>query len=289
MTRAGRGATAGLRPRQPVVALRGQEPPPTWPWPRPSGTGRPGSTSGWARRRWRSIRPARWSAPPRGAELAYDKLVLATGSYPFVPPIKGNQDARLLRLPHHRGPGGHRRRARPASNVGTVIGGGLLGLEAANALRNLGLETHIVESAARLMPLQVDELGGAILRRRIEGLGVAVHTGMSSKEVVSEDGRVRAAAVRRRRRAARPTWWCSRPASAPATSWAGPAAWRSGPGAGSWSTTAAAPPGPTSTPSASAPPTTGGPTAWWPPATRWPRRRPPTCWARRRGCPAPST
>ena len=82
-----------------------------------------------------------------------------------------------------------------AANVGTVIGGGLLGLEAANALRNLGLETHVVEFAPRLMPLQVDDLGGAILRRRIEGLGVAVHTGMSSKEVVGARGTGVAAAA----------------------------------------------------------------------------------------------
>jgi nitrite reductase (NADH) large subunit len=124
-----------------------------------------------------------------GAELTYDKLVLATGSYPFVPPLKG-REARgcfvyrtvedLTDIAAYAASG----------NVGTVIGGGLLGLEAANALRNLGLETHVVEVAPRLMPLQVDDLGGAILRRRIEGLGVAVHTGMSSKEVVVEGERV---------------------------------------------------------------------------------------------------
>jgi nitrite reductase (NADH) large subunit len=126
-----------------------------------------------------------------GDEIAYDKLVLATGSYPFVPPIKGHK-ARgcfvyrtiedLSAISDFAG----------NSNVGTVIGGGLLGLEAANALRNLGLETHIVECAPRLMPLQVDELGGAILRRRIEGLGVAVHTGKTTKEVVSENDRLTA-------------------------------------------------------------------------------------------------
>ncbi len=124
-----------------------------------------------------------------GTELPYDKLVLATGSYPFVPPIKGNKTPGcfvyrtvedLSAIAAHAA----------GANVGTVIGGGLLGLEAANALRNLGLETHIVESAPRLMPLQVDDLGGAILRRRIEGLGVAVHTNMTTKEVVAENGRV---------------------------------------------------------------------------------------------------
>jgi nitrite reductase (NADH) large subunit len=123
-----------------------------------------------------------------GEEIPYDRLVLATGSYPFVPPVKGSQgqgcfvyrtieDLEAIRA------------YAASSNVGTVIGGGLLGLEAANALSKLGLETHVVEHASRLMPMQVDELGGAILRRRIEGLGVAVHTGMACKEVVSAEGR----------------------------------------------------------------------------------------------------
>jgi len=124
-----------------------------------------------------------------GREIAYDKLVLATGSYPFVPPIEGRQapgcfvyrtieDLQAIR---DYGVG---------ANVGLVVGGGLLGLEAANALKNLGLETHVVEMAPRLMPVQVDEMGGAILRRRIEGLGVAVHTGVSTKTIlVRKDGR----------------------------------------------------------------------------------------------------
>jgi nitrite reductase (NADH) large subunit len=123
-----------------------------------------------------------------GAEIRYDKLVLATGSYPFVPPIKGNQGQGCFVYRSIEDLEAIRDYA-AGSNVGTVIGGGLLGLEAANALSHLGLETHVVEHAPRLMPLQVDELGGAILRRRIEGLGVAVHTSMACKEVVSENGR----------------------------------------------------------------------------------------------------
>ena len=69
--------------------------------------------------------------------------------------------------------GGHRR----GPPTGAVVGGGLLGLEAANALRGLGLSTHVVEFAPRLMPLQVDEAGGAMLRRHVEELGLTVHTG----------------------------------------------------------------------------------------------------------------
>ncbi|WP_237671944.1 nitrite reductase large subunit NirB, partial [Aeromonas caviae] len=57
---------------------------------------------------------------------------------------------------------------------GVVIGGGLLGLEAANALRLLGLKTQVVEFAPRLMPVQLDESGGAVLRDKIQALGVEV-------------------------------------------------------------------------------------------------------------------
>ena len=62
-----------------------------------------------------------------------------------------------------------------SSSVGTVVGGGLLGLEAAKALKDLGLETHVVEFASRLMAVQLDEGGAAMLRTKIEALDVTVH------------------------------------------------------------------------------------------------------------------
>ncbi|KOO10997.1 nitrite reductase, partial [Vibrio xuii] len=68
---------------------------------------------------------------------------------------------------------------------GVVIGGGLLGLEAANAIKNLGLETHVVEFAPRLMAVQLEEGGGALLRRKIEDMGVAVHTEKATTEIVA--------------------------------------------------------------------------------------------------------
>jgi nitrite reductase (NADH) large subunit len=126
-----------------------------------------------------------------GLTVGYDVLVLATGSRPFVPPIPGHDapgsfvyrtldDLDLIRAA-----------AGPAT-TGVVIGGGLLGLEAANALRCLGLTTHVVEMAPRLMPLQVDEGGGAVLRRHIEKLGVEIHAGSRTERVETDaDGRVR--------------------------------------------------------------------------------------------------
>jgi nitrite reductase (NADH) large subunit len=122
--------------------------------------------------------------------LRYDALVLATGSYPFVPPIPG---ADLAGCFVYRTIDDLEALAAYAKGreKGVVIGGGLLGLEAANALRRLDLATDVVELAPRLMPLQVDEAGGAMLRRHIEGLGLTVHTGRQVSRVTGRDGAVR--------------------------------------------------------------------------------------------------
>jgi len=124
-----------------------------------------------------------------GLEVPYDKIVLATGSYPFVPPIKG-KDAQGTFV--YRTIDDLEAMSDYAKNcqVGVVIGGGLLGLECANALQNMGLKTHVVEFAPRLMPVQVDDAGGAILSSKIEELGVSVHTSKSTTEIVNEDGKV---------------------------------------------------------------------------------------------------
>src|SRR5205085_7392598 len=97
----------------------------------------------------------------RGVEVPYDKLVLATGSAPLVPRIEGSatpgcfvyrtiEDLESIRTWAEQ------------SRTGVVIGGGLLGLEAANALNRMGLETHVVEFAPRLLAMQVDDAGGEI-------------------------------------------------------------------------------------------------------------------------------
>ncbi len=119
-----------------------------------------------------------------GRREAYDKLILATGSFPFVPPIAGNngehclvyrtiEDLEAITYSAAR------------SKVGVVVGGGLLGLEAAAALKASGLETHVVEFAPRLMAVQLDEGGGKLLRRKIEALGVKIHTQKATTEIVA--------------------------------------------------------------------------------------------------------
>ncbi|SLM62384.1 Nitrite reductase [NAD(P)H] large subunit [Dickeya aquatica] len=116
-----------------------------------------------------------------GQETPYDRLVLATGSYAFVPPVDGNDRPGCLVYRTLDNLDAIAAEAR-GSRSGVVVGGGLLGLEAANALRQLGLETHVVEFAPRLMAVQLDDGGAQLLRRKIEALGLHVHT---SKETLS--------------------------------------------------------------------------------------------------------
>ncbi|MBL3558489.1 MULTISPECIES: nitrite reductase large subunit NirB [Marinobacter] len=124
-------------------------------------------------------------------DYAYDELVLATGSYPFVPPIKGNEHPHCLVYRTLEDLDSIRASSEGAK-TGVVVGGGLLGLEAANALKSLGLEAHVVEFAPRLMPVQLDADGGALLKRKIEELGVQVHTEKATTEIVEgEDARLR--------------------------------------------------------------------------------------------------
>ncbi|MDO9212650.1 MAG: nitrite reductase large subunit NirB [Methylococcales bacterium] len=124
-------------------------------------------------------RVAKTVTSAKGVSVAYDKLVLATGSYPFVPPVEGHDRAQCLVYRTIEDLEAMAAAAK-TGKVGTVVGGGLLGLEAAKALKDLGLETHIVEFAPRLMAVQLDEAGGAMLRRKIEALGVVVHTGKNT-------------------------------------------------------------------------------------------------------------
>ena len=118
-----------------------------------------------------------------GEIIAYDKLVIASGSFPFVPPVPGHNREHCLVYRTIEDLEAIKAGA-AVSKVGVVVGGGLLGLEAAKALRDLGLETHVVEFAPRLMAVQLDEGGAKVLRRKIEALGVKVHTEKNTLEIV---------------------------------------------------------------------------------------------------------
>tara|TARA_R110002167_G_scaffold61023_8_gene172017 strand:+ start:1363 stop:3912 length:2550 start_codon:yes stop_codon:yes gene_type:complete len=131
-------------------------------------------------------RTAQTVSTDKGVEYGYDKLILATGSFPFVPPVPGHdrkncfvyrtiEDLEAITA------------AAATAKVGAVVGGGLLGLEAAKAIMDLGLKTHVIEFAPRLMAVQVDEGGGALLRRKIEDLGVSVHTQKNTQQITDGD------------------------------------------------------------------------------------------------------
>ena len=108
--------------------------------------------------------------------VAYDACVLATGSYPFVPPVPGadlegvfvyrtvDDLERLVAYQKAHG-----------VTAAAVVGGGLLGLEAAKAMHDLGMKTHILEYAPILMCRQIDAGGHAALAAMVEDLGLAVH------------------------------------------------------------------------------------------------------------------
>ncbi|WP_339897489.1 nitrite reductase large subunit NirB [uncultured Gilvimarinus sp.] len=121
-----------------------------------------------------------------GRVEGYDKLILATGSYPFVPPIPGKDQPHCLVYRTIEDLEAITESAKQ-SKTGVVVGGGLLGLEAANALQNLGLDTHVIEFAPRLMAVQLDEGGGNLLRRKIEAMGVSVHTEKNTQQIVAGD------------------------------------------------------------------------------------------------------
>lgn len=114
--------------------------------------------------------------------MGYDQLVLATGSYPFVPPIEGH-DREQIFVYRTLDDLSEIKTACQGAKTGAVIGGGLLGLEAANALRLLGVETHVVEFAPRLMPVQLDDGAGTVLKEKIEQLGLSVHTSTATERI----------------------------------------------------------------------------------------------------------
>src|SRR3954463_8243328 len=120
----------------------------------------------------------------------YDLLVMATGSRPFVPPMDGTQQQGVFVF----------RTIDDCQTIGAyaqecdravVIGGGLLGLEAARGLLSHGLEVTVVEVAPHLMVQQLDATGGALLKRKLEAMGLRVLLGTGTREILGEDGQVR--------------------------------------------------------------------------------------------------
>jgi nitrite reductase (NADH) large subunit len=131
-------------------------------------------------------------------EVDYDVLIVATGSNTFFPNMDGlrEADGRLARgvfgFRTIADTNGMLQMAQAEDDVSAVvIGGGLLGLEAAYGLRTQGLTVNVVHSPGHLMNQQLDERGGSVLRAKIEALGVGVHTSVRTDAVLrDEQGRV---------------------------------------------------------------------------------------------------
>lgn len=121
-----------------------------------------------------------------GIETSYDVLILATGSSAFVPSIPGVdkegvfiyrtiEDLEMMSA--------YAKKAK----TGAVIGGGLLGLEAAKAMIDLGItDTHVIEFAPRLMPRQIDEVGSELLKNKLQTLGVKIHTSKNTTAILGD-------------------------------------------------------------------------------------------------------
>jgi len=124
-----------------------------------------------------------------GKAIPYDVAVMATGSYPFVPPIPGSKRPGVFVYRTIEDLEGMLKYAKD-NNVqsAAVIGGGLLGLEAAKAVADMGLESHIIEFAPILMCRQIDQGGHDALVGKIEEMGLKVHCGARTESFVGTDG-----------------------------------------------------------------------------------------------------
>jgi nitrite reductase (NADH) large subunit len=121
-----------------------------------------------------------------GIVESYDYLILATGSAPFVPPIPGVEKDGVFVYRTIEDLDMMKDHAKKAKK-GAVIGGGLLGLEAAKALLDLGIkETHVIEFAPKLMPRQIDDLGSKILQGKLNELDIQIHLNKNTQEITGD-------------------------------------------------------------------------------------------------------
>ncbi len=121
-----------------------------------------------------------------GREFHYDKLLLATGSHSFVPPITGADTYGVFTLRSIQDARDIRSFAQGVDEA-VIIGGGLLGLESGNGLRKLGKEVTIVEFFPRLLPRQLDIDGGRRLQEIMEGMGFRFRLGRKTEAIQGEE------------------------------------------------------------------------------------------------------
>jgi len=120
-----------------------------------------------------------------GREVSYDRLLLAAGSRPFVPPIEGVDKGGVFTLRTVEDALAIKRWVAGAKRA-VIIGGGLLGLEAARALMVLGLEVAVLERGPYLLQRQLDTEGGTLLGKLIEAMGIEVALNASPQAILGD-------------------------------------------------------------------------------------------------------
>lgn len=127
----------------------------------------------------------------KGKICPYDYLVLATGSYAFVPPIGGTEKQGVFvyrTIEDLEAILAYGRKIAVLGNAKVaVLGGGLLGLEAAKAVLDMGLEPYVVEFAPRLMPQQLDDAGASVLQDKLQSLGIRILTKKNTTHIGGEE------------------------------------------------------------------------------------------------------
>jgi len=132
---------------------------------------------------------ARTITAKNGKSYSYEKLLLATGGYSFIPPIKGADQEGVYALRTFADAESIKKKTSSSSEL-VLIGGGLLGLEAGNGLRKAGLRVSVIEFFPRLLPRQMDPEGAAILRQQMETMGFSFFLGAKTKEIIRESNRL---------------------------------------------------------------------------------------------------
>ncbi|KGB83469.1 nitrite reductase [Rhodovulum sp. NI22] len=127
-----------------------------------------------------------------GGETPYDKLLIASGSNPFIIPMPGHDLDGVLAYRDLDDTYAMMKAAEKPGAKAVVIGGGLLGLEAAAGLKMRGMDVTVVHLMGHLMERQLDEAAGYLLRKELVGRGINVLCSSNSKEILGEDGKVRA-------------------------------------------------------------------------------------------------
>jgi nitrite reductase (NADH) large subunit len=136
-------------------------------------------------------RTSRIVTTAKDREFSYDYLVLATGSAPFVPPIKGVEKEGVFvyrtieDLEGMLAYAAKLKAVKPDARA-AVLGGGLLGLEAGKAVMDMGLEPHIVEFASKLMPRQLDSRSSQVLQLKLESIGLNIHLSKATNQILGD-------------------------------------------------------------------------------------------------------